>query len=197
MAGTGVLRNAADAIGIRAYAQRERSCTAVVAGGGLLGLEAAYALHKLGLRTIVLERSDRLLRQLDPRAAQLLRAHLADLGIDVVLSAEVRAAAGGAQLRAVELRSGDRLEAEILLVAAGITPNVGLARACGLAVHRGIVVDERMRTADRRSTRSATPPSTTRRSPGYGPRPSHRPRSRPRTSTGANGPLRRWCLPRR
>jgi NAD(P)H-nitrite reductase large subunit len=148
MAGTGVLRNAADAIGIRAYAQRERSCTAVVAGGGLLGLEAAYALHKLGLRTIVLERSDRLLRQLDPRAAQLLRAHLADLGIDVVLSAEVRAAAGGAQLRAVELRAGDRLEAEILLVAAGITPNVGLARACGLAVHRGIVVDERMRTAD-------------------------------------------------
>ena len=68
--GTFVLRTADDALGLRAFAQRHGAQRAVVAGGGLLGLEAAYALHKLGLRTTVLERGDRLLRrQLDARAS--------------------------------------------------------------------------------------------------------------------------------
>ena len=63
-----MLRSADDALDIRAFAQRHGARHAVVAGGGLLGLEAAYALHKLGMRTSVLERSDRLLRrQLDAR----------------------------------------------------------------------------------------------------------------------------------
>ena len=69
--GTAVLRSADDAIRLRAFAQRPATRRAAVAGGGLLGLEAAYALHKLGLKTVVLERSDRLLkRQLDARAAR-------------------------------------------------------------------------------------------------------------------------------
>ena len=66
LAGTGVLRKADDAIRVRNFAQRHGAKKAAVAGGGLLGLEAAYALHQLGLRATVLERSDRLLkRQLD------------------------------------------------------------------------------------------------------------------------------------
>ena len=61
LAGTGVLRKADDAIRVRSFAQRHACKRATIAGGGLLGLEAAYALHQLGIRTAVLERSPRLL----------------------------------------------------------------------------------------------------------------------------------------
>ena len=83
--GTFVLRTADDALGLRAFAQRHGAQRAVVAGGGLLGLEAAYALHKLGLRTAVLERGDRLLRrQLDARASALLQTYLEGLGLEIL-----------------------------------------------------------------------------------------------------------------
>ena len=70
--GTFVVRSAEDALSIRAFAQREWCREALIAGGGLLGLEAGYALHKLGLHASILERSDRLLRrQLDARASRV------------------------------------------------------------------------------------------------------------------------------
>jgi NAD(P)H-nitrite reductase large subunit len=147
--GTGVLRTAADAMALRAFAQLDGSRRAAIAGGGLLGLEAAYALHKLGIRTTVLERSGSLLRrQLDARAGELLRQYLEALGIEVLLGAETARAVGATRLRAIELRDGRRLEAHILLVAAGIAPNVELARDAGLTVNRGVIVDDRMRTDD-------------------------------------------------
>src|SRR4051794_905819 len=149
LAGTGVLRSAADAMALREYAQRRGSGQAVVAGGGLLGLEAAYALQKLGLETVVLERSERLLRrQLDQRSSELLRTHLEGLGIDVLLNAEVRAARGTERLHEVELRDGRSLPAQVLLAAAGVQPDIELARTSGLSVNRGILVDDLMRTED-------------------------------------------------
>ncbi|HEX6022363.1 MAG TPA: FAD-dependent oxidoreductase [Solirubrobacter sp.] len=149
MPGTCVLRSAGDAIDLRAFAQRFRARRAVVAGGGLLGLEAAYALHKLGLKTVVLERSHALLRrQLDARAGELLREYLERLGIEILVESEVEAVEGGSRLRAVNLRDGRRLETQILLVAAGIRPNVELAQDAGLVVGHGVVVDDRMRTND-------------------------------------------------
>ncbi len=148
--GTAVLRSAQDAMGLRAFAQRPATRRAVVAGGGLLGLEAAYALLKLGLKVEVLERSDRLLRrQLDVRAAEILRSYLHGLGLEFVMEAEVESVEANGRLRAVQLADGRRLEAHILLVAAGIRPNVELARDAGLRVGRGVLVDERMRTDDR------------------------------------------------
>jgi nitrite reductase (NADH) large subunit len=147
--GTSVLRSAADAMDLRAFAQRVGSRRAIVAGGGLLGLEAAYALLKLGLKTVVLERSPGLLRrQLDARAGELLRHYLEGLGIEILVGAEVESVEGGSRLRAANLRDGRRLEAQILLVAAGIQPNVELARDARLTVGRGVLVDDRMRTSD-------------------------------------------------
>ena len=147
--GTAVLRSADDAIGLRAFAQRPATRRAAIAGGGLLGLEAAYALHKIGLKTVVLERSDRLLRrQLDARAARILRAYLEGLGLEFEMEAEVEAVEANGRLRAVQLNDGRRLEAHILLVAAGIQPNVDLARDAGLRVKRGVLVDDHMRTDD-------------------------------------------------
>jgi nitrite reductase (NADH) large subunit len=147
--GTFVLRTADDALGIRSYAQRTGARQAVVAGGGLLGLEAAYALHKLGLRTAVLERSDRLLRrQLDARASEILQAYLQGLGLEVVTGAETAAALGNGRVERVTLADGRFGPADVFLIAAGIAPNAELAADAGLETGRGIVVDDRMRTSD-------------------------------------------------
>ena len=148
-AGTYVLRTADDALGIRAYAQRTGARQAVVAGGGLLGLEAGYALHKLGLRTTVLERSDRLLRrQLDERAALILERYLEGLGLEIVTSADSSALPGNGRVEQVELADGRTLPVDVFLIAAGIAPNTELAVDAGIATHRGIVVDDRMRSSD-------------------------------------------------
>jgi nitrite reductase (NADH) large subunit len=147
--GTGVLRTAADAMALRAYAQRVSSSKGVIAGGGLLGLEAAYALHKLGLKTTVLERGPGLLRrQLDDRGGELLKSYLEGLGLEIIVNAEVESVDANGRLRAIDLKDGRRLPAHILLVAAGIQPNAELARDAKLAVNRGVLVDDRMRTGD-------------------------------------------------
>ena len=145
--GTFVLRTAADALGVREYVQQAGAEHAVVAGGGLLGLEAAYAVHKLGLRTTVLERGPWLLRrQLDERAGELLRGYLTNLGLEILVGAEAAAVEAGR----VVLGDGRRLQADVFLVAAGISPAVDLARRAGLDVARGVLVDDRLRTSDER-----------------------------------------------
>ena len=129
------MRSAEDALSIRAFAQREWCREALIAGGGLLGLEAGYALHKLGLHASILERSDRLLRrQLDARASEFLRRYLEGLGMSIVTGAETAAALGDERLSEVLLRDGRALPADMLLVCAGITPNTELAADAGLEV---------------------------------------------------------------
>jgi NADPH-dependent 2,4-dienoyl-CoA reductase/sulfur reductase-like enzyme/ferredoxin len=148
MPGTFVLREAADAIQIRAYVQEHNCRTAAVAGGGLLGLEAAYALTKLGLQTAVLERSDGLLRrQLDKRGGDFLREHLEGLGVEVLTNAETASVIGDNRVRNVLLKDDRNLVADVLVVAAGITPNIALAKAAGIDVNRGVIVDDMMRTS--------------------------------------------------
>jgi nitrite reductase (NADH) large subunit len=148
--GSFVLREAEDAMRIRAFVQERRCRRAVVAGGGLLGLEAAYALKKLELHVTVLEINDRLLhRQLDERAAQLLLRYLEGLGIEVLLGAHTeRVESVDGHVRGVRLTDGSELEAELFLLSAGIAPNVEIAREAGLQVGRGVLVDDRMRTSD-------------------------------------------------
>jgi nitrite reductase (NADH) large subunit len=153
--GTFVLRRAADAFAIRTYAQEHGAEHAVIAGGGLLGLEAAYALHKIGLHVTVLERGKTLLsRQLDERAAELLRDYLEGLGLHIALASETEslqaAEEGGAggRLHEVRLRDGRALPANLFLLAAGITPLVELARESGIEVGRGVIVDDELRTSD-------------------------------------------------
>jgi nitrite reductase (NADH) large subunit len=149
--GTFALRTADDALEIRAFAQLNAARRAIIAGGGLLGLEAAYALHKLGLATVVLERSERLLRrQLDARAAELLTRYLEGLGIAIWTEAETASVSYNGRLNEVTLKDARAAPADILVVAAGITPNVELAKDAGIECNRGIVVDDHMRTNDER-----------------------------------------------
>jgi nitrite reductase (NADH) large subunit len=146
--GCSVLREAEDAMEIRSFAQRHSCLSAVVVGGGLLGLEAAYGMVKLGLRVTVLQRGNRLLgRQLDARGAEMLQELLSSLGINVALDADLLQVHGGDRVEGVELTDGRALDCDYVLLCAGITPNVELAKEAGIAVKRGIVVDERMRTS--------------------------------------------------
>jgi NAD(P)H-nitrite reductase large subunit/ferredoxin len=144
-----VLREADDAQRLRAFVQEPSSRRAVVAGGGVLGVEASYALTRLGLDVTVLEVGDHLLRrQLDARAAAILADHLEGLGVRVVVGARVGALLGEEAVSGVVLGDGGTVAADLVLVAAGVTPNADLARAAGLEVGLGVVVDDRMRTSD-------------------------------------------------
>lgn len=120
----------------------------VVIGGGLLGLEAAYGLAKAGARVTLLHLMDRLMeRQLDQRAALMLKRAVEAKGIAVRLQAQTARIAGSGRVEAVELRDGTTISADTVVVAVGIRANIGLARAAGLDVGRGIVVDDHLETS--------------------------------------------------
>ncbi len=150
--GVFVLRDATDAVAVRGFVQERRIARVVVLGGGLLGLEGAYAVHKLGLPVTVIERGPYpLARQLDARAGELLTRWLAGLGIDVIVGLDtlrVQSDATGA-VSGLELSDGRTLPAGLLLVCIGIRANTELAQAAGLTVGRGgVLVDSAMRTSD-------------------------------------------------
>ena len=119
----------------------------VVVGGGLLGLEAAYGLAKAGSKVTLLHLMDRLMeRQLDAPAGALLKRLVEDKGIEVILGANTRQILGLDDVQAVELVDGRVIAADAVVFAAGIRPNVTLAKDAGVPVNRGIVVDDQLRT---------------------------------------------------
>lgn len=143
-----VLRSANDAMALRNYAQHCGASHAVVAGGGLLGLEGAYAIHKLGLKVTVIERNAWLLhRQLDEHGGRLLQRYLQSLGLEILTHAQLERVEQGDKQTLV-MADGSRLPADIMVAAAGIAPNIALASAAGLTVQRGVLVDEYMRSSD-------------------------------------------------
>lgn len=119
----------------------------VVVGGGLLGLEAAYGLAKAGSKVTLLHLMDRLMeRQLDAPAAALLKRLVESKGIEVVLGANTRQILGEGTTQGIELSDGRVIAADAVVFAAGIRPNVTLAKEAGVPVNRGIVVDDQLRT---------------------------------------------------
>jgi len=120
----------------------------VVIGGGLLGLEAAYGLARAGAQVTLVHLMDRLMeRQLDVVAADLLKSLVERKGITILLNASTARIAGDAGVEGVELSDGRRIAADAVVFAAGIRPNTELAKAAGIAVNRGIVVDDQLATS--------------------------------------------------
>jgi NADPH-dependent 2,4-dienoyl-CoA reductase/sulfur reductase-like enzyme/ferredoxin len=147
--GSFVLRTIDDAVQIQQHIRRTRGRTAVIVGGGLLGLEAAYYLSRLDVRVLVLDRGPwPLSRQLDEQAGALLWEMLEDLGIEVLPRTEARRVLVDERVMGVELIDGGSIDAELCLIATGIVPNSELAKAAGLDVSGGISVDDGMRTSD-------------------------------------------------
>ncbi|MBP7705054.1 MAG: nitrite reductase large subunit NirB [Caulobacter sp.] len=123
---------------------------AVVIGGGLLGLEAAYGLARRGMGATVVHLMDVLMeRQLDESAGFLLREALAERGVETVLGAQSEEIVGvDGKVAGLRLKDGALLPCDLLVMAVGIRPNGALGRAAGLQVNRGVVVDDAMRTSD-------------------------------------------------
>jgi NAD(P)H-nitrite reductase large subunit len=142
------LRNMQDALIIRTYAEKRH--TAVVVGGGILGIEAANSLNRLGLEVTVVEVADHLLpRQMDRDGAAVLLSILEKRGIRVRLSTTVQSFVGKPTVNAVKLSDGTHLPAEMVLISAGIKPETRLAQEAGINVNYGIIVNERMETSAR------------------------------------------------
>ncbi|MFD8999018.1 NAD(P)/FAD-dependent oxidoreductase [Streptomyces abikoensis] len=141
--GVHLLRTLADC---RALADAARRAThAVVIGGGVLGVGAARALAALGASTTIVHRGAWLMeRHLDDRSARLARGQLAALGITTHLAAQPVTLHGTDHVQALELADGTKLEADLVLLACGVRPRTALARAAGLRVRHGVVVDDRL-----------------------------------------------------
>lgn len=130
-------------------ARSTRSRRTIVLGGGLLGLEAARGLQKYNTEVTVIDHSGHLMaQQLDEEAGALLREHIMSQNIQVLLGNSVKQVLGEDQVKGVILRSGRELECDTIVVAAGIKPNLELARVAGIAVGRGIRVNDQMQTSD-------------------------------------------------
>ncbi|MDF1603614.1 nitrite reductase large subunit NirB [Nocardioides sp. YIM 152315] len=147
--GVFVYRTIEDLEAIRKAARRARS--GAVVGGGLLGLEAANALRRLGLETHVVELAPRLMAiQVDAAGGRTLSRHVERLGLSVHTGAMTEAILGARKVTGMALKDRKSLDVDLVVFSAGIRPQDSLARAAELAVAErgGILVDEHCRTSD-------------------------------------------------
>jgi nitrite reductase (NADH) large subunit len=144
--GVFTLKTVADADRIKKAAATAK--TAVLIGGGLLGLEAGNGLRKTGLKVVVVEFFPRLLpRQMDVPGAAMLQSQMEDMGFSFHLGArtkEIAPVPGGLEVR---LESGEIIPGEMVLISAGLRPDLSLAQALGLAIDKGVKVDDTMQTS--------------------------------------------------
>jgi nitrite reductase (NADH) large subunit len=143
--GVFALRSIQDARDIAAGAKDAQDV--VLIGGGLLGLEAGNAVRKLGLNVMVVEFFPRLLpRQLDVEGAGLLQRMMEGMGFSFRLGAKTEEIVGGETVSEVLLEGGERLRADMVIISAGVRPNLELAEKLGLETDKGIKVNENLCT---------------------------------------------------
>src|SRR5450830_1306001 len=124
---------------------------AVVIGGGLLGLEAANGLLRQGMDVTVVHVSDTLMnQQLDKPAAALLKQALETKGLRFLLNAQTAEIGGSDRVTAVSFKDGSSIPADLVVMTAGVRPNIALAQQAGLHCERAIVVDDTLQTYDPR-----------------------------------------------
>ena len=145
--GVQTLRTLEDADLILEVARKQGKVVCI--GGGLLGLEVAGAVARQGAQVTVLEGLDWLLpRQLDAQASAILKQKIESLGIKVIVPAMTKALHGEGRVESVELADGQVLPADLVLVSTGVSANLELAKSAGLAVNRGVLVNEHMLTSN-------------------------------------------------
>jgi nitrite reductase (NADH) large subunit len=144
--GVFTLRSIDDSMAIKKYVSTKRNV--VIIGGGLLGLELAVAICKLSHQVKVVERFPRLLpRQLDHDGAEILKELLERYGIEFILGVNILEILGEKEVSGIVLDNGRILSCTLILVSAGIKPNVVLARTAGINVNKGVLVDKYMQTS--------------------------------------------------
>lgn len=121
---------------------------AVVIGGGLLGLEAARGLLNLGMEVNVVHLAEHLMeRQLDSTASILLQKELENQGMHFLLQKETQEIIGNERVERVRFKDGTELEADLVVMAAGVRPNIQLAKESGIDINRAIIVNDYLETS--------------------------------------------------
>jgi nitrite reductase (NADH) large subunit len=124
---------------------------AVVIGGGLLGLEAANGLQRQGMSVTVVHVADSLMeRQLDKSAALMLKRTLEAKGMRFMMQASTAGIVGSERVSAVRFADGEQIAADLVVMTAGVRPNIELAKRSGLHCEQAIVVDDTLQTFDPR-----------------------------------------------
>ncbi len=143
------LRTVEDTFRIKEYIDSHNPKTAVLCGGGFIGLELAENLAEAGLSVTIVQRPDQVLKILDPEMAAFLHARLRSAGIRLVLGDSVVSLRKDGELLQAELKSGGILAADIAVLALGVSPESDLAKNAGLALGEkgSILVNERMETS--------------------------------------------------
>lgn len=146
LAGVVTFRTTADVARMQAAAGE--NAAAVVIGGGLLGIEAAYGLARAGIAVTLVHVMDRLMeRQLDAEGARLLACALEAKGIRVRLGTQTHAILGTDAVEGIVTKAGERIDCNLVVMAVGVRPSAELAAGSGIAVGRGILVDDRLQTS--------------------------------------------------
>ncbi|NLW92562.1 MAG: FAD-dependent oxidoreductase [Syntrophomonadaceae bacterium] len=145
-AGVFALRSLGDALVLKEAIKSAK--TAVVIGGGVLGLEAVWEMVSSGVEVSVIEHNTRLMpRQLDEPSSLKLQQAMIDKGIKLYLGLDTEEILGDGRVTGVKLSDGQLLPADLVLLSTGVKPNTELAQAAGLEIAQGVVVDGRMRTS--------------------------------------------------
>lgn len=146
--GSFTMRSRLDADSLLPFLQQPNP-HAVIAGGGILGLELAASFREMNVRVSVVQRSGRLMeRQLDPLASELLYQELAERDIDIYFNDEIATFDGSEKVEGIRLKSGRKLACQVVVTAIGTVPNTQLAQESGLACKRGVIVNDYMQTSD-------------------------------------------------
>jgi NAD(P)H-nitrite reductase large subunit len=138
-----------DMVRVREFIQQHKVTSAVIIGGGMIGVKVAEAFAAIGLETTVVELVDRVLAQaLDETGSLMAKRALEAAGVRVLTGSGVTSLGGSdGRVQSVTLDSGSRLPAQLVVVAVGVRPNVQLAHEAGISVNRGVLVDDHMRTS--------------------------------------------------
>ena len=144
------LRSIEDALDIKNFIKSNKAKSAIIIGGGLLGLELADQIKNSNLNTRVVEFFPRLLpRQLDEECAGMLKEEIERRGIKVVLDAITEEILGNGRVKGIKLKDGRKFDTDIVLIQAGIRPTVNLAKGANIQTNKGIIVNEFLETSEK------------------------------------------------
>ena len=121
-----------------------------ILGGGLIGLRDAYALNQRGKEVSVIVKSPMVLSQMvDKEAADIIASVLKSHGINIMTGLAAKEILGGKAVERISLDNGEKLECELVIIGKGVSPNIEIAKACGIKVDNGIVVNEYLMTSEK------------------------------------------------
>jgi len=139
------LRTVEDAIRMKEFSGGVKK--AILIGGGLVGLETGGALLRRSIKVAVIEHNPRILpRQMDPEGAEILQRKMESMGFSFFLNGQSEEILGKETAEGVSLKDGRTVEGQMVIVSAGVKPNIKLAQAMGLETKNGILVNDRLET---------------------------------------------------